>query len=126
MRISKNVLVFLFGAVGYALIEIIWRGYTHPTMIVAGGVCFLAFSYIAEKMSSLPLLIKAFCASLAVTATELIFGLIFNIGFKMNVWNYSAMPLNFLGQICPTFSLLWCGIALVFLPLSERINELFI
>ena len=116
----------MIGAVGYALLEIIWRGYTHPTMIVAGGVCFLAFSYISEKMSGVPLLIKAFCAALTVTAVELTFGLIFNLGLGMNVWNYSGMPLNLLGQICPTFSLLWVGIALIFVPLSERINRAFI
>lgn len=126
MRGAKNVLVFMIGAVGYALIEIIWRGYTHPTMIVAGGVCFLAFSCIAERMNGMPLLIKAFFAALAVTAVELTFGLVFNLGLGMNVWNYSAMPLNFLGQICPTFSLLWCGIAVIFIPVSERINRLFI
>ena len=126
MRISKDILVFLVGGVGYALLEIIWRGYTHPTMIAAGGICFLAFSYIAEKLKSLPLLIKAFCAAIFVTALELVFGLVFNLGLGMNVWNYSAMPLNLFGQICPTFTLLWCGIALIFIPLAQRINSAFI
>ncbi len=126
MRWAKNVLIFLMGAVGYALIEIIWRGFTHPTMMVAGGICFLAFSYIAEKMSRVPLLIKAFLAAAVVTAVELVFGLIFNLGFGMNVWNYEAMPFNFLGQICPTFSLIWCGIALIFVPLADRINIAFL
>ena len=126
MRVAKNVLVFFIGAVGYALIEIAWRGFTHPTMIVAGGVCFLAFSLIAERMKHLPLLIKAFSAAVAVTAVELAFGVVFNLGFGMKVWNYANMPLNFLGQICPTFSLLWCGIALLFIPIAERINKAFI
>ena len=126
MRVAKNVLVFFIGAVGYALIEIAWRGFTHPTMIVAGGVCFLAFSLIAERMKPLPLLIKAFSAAVAVTAVELVFGIVFNLGFGMKVWNYANMPLNFLGQICPTFSLLWCGIALLFIPIAERINKAFI
>lgn len=126
MRGAKDFLIFMMGAVGYALIEIIWRGHTHPTMMVAGGSCFLAFSYISEKMADLPLLIKAFLAALVVTAVELVFGLIFNLGFKMSVWDYSTMPLNLLGQICPTFSLLWCGIAALFIPLSEKINRIFI
>ena len=126
MRQAKNVLIFFIGAVGYALIEIIWRGFSHPSMMLAGGICFLAFSYISEKMTATPLLIKAALAAGIVTAIELVFGLIFNIGFGMNVWNYSTMPLNFLGQICPTFSLLWCGIAMLFLPVSERINRVFI
>ena len=125
MRTAKFVLVFLIGAVGYALIEIIWRGYTHPTMIAAGGICFLVFSLIAERMRSLPLLIKAVTAAISVTAVELIFGLVFNVGLGMRVWDYSNMPLNLLGQICPTFSLLWCGLSLVFLPCADRINSAF-
>ena len=125
MRTAKFVLVFLIGAVGYALIEIIWRGYTHPTMIAAGGICFLVFSLIAERMRSLPLLIKAVTAAISVTAVELIFGLVFNVGLGMRVWDYSNMPLNLLGQICPTFSLLWCGLSLVFLPFADRINSAF-
>ena len=126
MRRAKNVLVFFIGAVGYALIEIIWRGFTHPTMIIAGGLCFLAFSYIAERMRGLPLLIKAFSAAIAVTAVELSFGLIFNLGFGMKIWDYSAMPLNLLGQICPTFSLIWCALGLIFIPIAERINRVFV
>ena len=125
MRTAKFVLVFLIGAVGYALIEIIWRGYTHPTMIAAGGICFLVFSLIAERMRSLPLLIKAVTAAISVTAVELIFGLVFNVGLGMRVWDYSNMPLNLLGQICPTFSLLWCGLSLVFLPFADKINAAF-
>jgi uncharacterized membrane protein len=40
----------------------------------------------------------------------------------MNVWDYSDMPFNLLGQICPSFSLLWVGIAIAFLPLAEVLN----
>jgi uncharacterized membrane protein len=49
--------------------------------------------------------------------TELVFGTVF--------WDYSHMPLNLLGQICPTFSLLWCGLSLVFLPFADKINAAF-
>ena len=126
MRFAKDVLAFLIGAVGYALLELLWRGRTHPTMIVAGGICFLAFSYIGEWLYGFPLLVKAFCAALAVTAVELIFGVIFNLALGMNVWNYGSMPLNLLGQICPTFSLVWCAIAMLFVPLAERVNKVFI
>ena len=126
MHTAKNVMVFFIGAVGYAMIEIMWRGFTHPTMILAGGLCFLTFSFVAEKMRKMPLLVKAFCAALAVTAVELSFGLIFNLGFGMEVWDYSKMPLNLFGQICPTFSLIWCCLGLIFIPIAEKINGLFI
>ena len=31
--------LFVAGAVGYSLLEILWRGYTHWTMGVTGGLC---------------------------------------------------------------------------------------
>jgi uncharacterized membrane protein len=40
----------------------------------------------------------------------------------MDVWDYSNMPLNILGQICPIFTVIWVGIAVAFLPLAEVIN----
>lgn len=125
MRKFKVVTFFLIGGVGYAVIELLWRGRTHPTMIVAGGLCFLLFSIIAEKLSHLPRLICAFLGALGVTAIELVFGIVFNIIFKMHVWDYSSSPLNFLGQICPLYSLLWVGLSLFAIPLAERINRLF-
>ena len=33
--------VFSIGAAGYSLLEILWRGNTHWTMTLAGGICFM-------------------------------------------------------------------------------------
>jgi uncharacterized membrane protein len=41
----------------------------------------------------------------------------------MGVWDYSHVPFNIMGQICPMFSLLWAGIAIAFLPLADAINK---
>ena len=122
-KTKKHLLLFTIGAVGYGIIELIWRGYTHPTMLVAGGICFIAFAYIARIWSRRPLIYKAALSALAVTAVELVFGLIFNIGFKMQVWDYSSMPLNFKGQICPLFTLLWGVLGFLFVPLAAAIER---
>ena len=44
---------------------------------------------------------------MAITVTELITGLILNVWLGLNVWNYSGLPFNFMGQICLQFSALW-------------------
>ena len=62
--IKKYALFFSIGGAGYGLLELLWRGYTHPTMLLAGGICFVIFSYIAERLYTLPLLIKAALAAL--------------------------------------------------------------
>ena len=119
----KVILLFMIGAVGYGSIEMIWRGYTHWTMMIAGGLCFLLFSLVASRMRERHILIKAAVCAVGVTVIEFIFGVIFNIVLKMNVWDYSHMPLNIFGQICPLFTLLWAGIAIAFLPLADIINQ---
>lgn len=121
--IKKYSLCFILGAIGYAAIEVIWRGYTHWSMMIAGGVCFIIFSMVAERFREKNLLIKAAISAVGVTAVEFVFGVVFNIIFKMRVWDYSGMPFNILGQVCPLFTLLWAGVAIAFLPLAEVINE---
>lgn len=122
-KVKKYSLLFLIGAVGYGAIEVIWRGYTHWSMMIAGGLCFIIFSLVAEKFEGKHILIKASICALGVTAVEFVFGILFNLILKMNVWDYSNMPLNILGQICPLFTLMWAGIAIAFLPLADIINK---
>ena len=120
--IKKYALFFLLGAIGYAAIEIIFRGHTHWSMMIAGGICFLLFSVIDSKLKNRSILTKALVCGFAVTGVEFIFGLIFNLWLGLSVWDYSYMPFNLLGQICPTFTLIWAGIALAFLPFVEVLN----
>lgn len=107
MRIFFNYLfAALIGGFGYCLIEIIYRGRTHYSMFFAGAIVMSTF-YFISKNSSLPLWAKCIIGMLFITGIELIFGIIFNIILKENVWDYSNVPLNFLGQICIPFSLIW-------------------
>ncbi len=114
---------FIIGAIGYGMIEILWRGYTHWSMLIAGGICFSLFSKIAEKMKKIPLIIKAVVCALAVTSVELVFGVIFNMILKMNVWDYSGVAYNFKGQICPMFSIFWGILGLIFIPVADFLNR---
>ena len=124
MKIIKKYLhLFILGAVGYAAIEIIWRGHTHWSMMIAGGICFMLFSLVAKRFKNRNILIKAAICAVGVTAVEFIFGVVFNIILKMDVWDYSNVPFNIMGQICPMFTLIWAGIAIAFLPLADLINK---
>lgn len=123
--IKKYGLFFIIGAIGYAAIEIVWRGHTHWSMMIAGGICFILFSIISELLNESGIIKKAMLCALCITSIEFIFGIIFNLWLKMDIWDYSDMPLNILGQICPIFSLLWVVIALAFLPLADVLNKDF-
>ena len=41
--------IFLIGGLGYGLLEILWRGRTHWSMLLTGGVCFIALYKLFEK-----------------------------------------------------------------------------
>ena len=117
-----SIITFGLGAFSYALIEILWRGHTHWSMMIAGGLCFLSFSKIAESCK-MRLWHKCIIGSLAVTTIEFIFGLIFNIILKKGVWDYSDKPFNLFGQVCLLFSVLWGLLAIVGIPVAGRVHK---
>lgn len=45
--------------------------------------------------------------AIIITALEFIVGVIVNLILKWNIWDYSMLPFNILGQISLPFSLIW-------------------
>jgi uncharacterized membrane protein len=105
--IEKSAMFFL-GGVGYVSLELVWRGWSHFSMFLAGGSCFLLLGQL-DKVKKTPLWIRGIFGSAVITAVELMTGLIFNRGYQ--VWDYRGAPMNFLGQICLPFTVLWMPIS---------------
>ena len=109
----KSLAVFTFGGLCYGLLEILWRGETHISMFVVGGLCFLIISMIdGSTVFGGSLLLEAPICALCVTAVELISGVIVNMNMNLGVWDYSEVPLNLWGQICLPFSAIWLGLSI--------------
>ncbi|HIR53533.1 MAG TPA: hypothetical protein IAB39_09095 [Candidatus Onthovicinus excrementipullorum] len=104
--LREYLLVFGVGAIGYSSIEILWRGRTHWTMALTGGAC-LDGLYAMTKREKGPMWQFCLRGSCMITAAEFAVGLIVNRRLKWNVWDYSRVPLNIMGQICPVYSFLW-------------------
>jgi uncharacterized membrane protein len=109
-------IIFLLGAFGYGLIETVWRGYSHWTMMIAGGISFTVFALISR--CGIPLLYKCIFGSFTVTVIELCFGSVFNLGLGLHVWDYSNLPFNLFGQVCLLYSVLWGWLSLVAVPFA--------
>jgi len=122
-RLFRPAVIFVIGGVGYALIELLWRGRTHYSMVMAGGICFIIFSLIADRLRARPLFLKALLSGLSVTAVELAFGVFFNLILGLRVWDYSALPFNLFGQVCLPYTLLWALLAYAILPLAEALFD---
>ena len=119
----KALVLFLCGAAVYAAMEILWRGFTHWTMAVLGGALFLFLGGLNEWLSwDMPLLLQGFIGAVGVTAAELAAGYILNIRLGLGIWDYSGMPLNFLGQICLPFSLIWWAVSIFGIVLDDWIR----
>ncbi len=92
-------------------------------MLIAGGICFVIFSVISEKYKKRTCICKASFCALSVTLVEFIFGIVFNLILKMNVWDYSKMPFNLFGQVCLLYTLLWGILGAACLPLADYLNR---
>lgn len=121
----KAMVLFLCGAIGYANIEILWRGYTHWTMAVLGGVLFLLIGSLNEWFTwDIPIWIQCICGAGIVTDAEFIAGLILNICLGLDIWDYSGMWGNLYGQVCPQYSLAWLGLSLIAILLDDWLRYL--
>ena len=110
-KTGKNLLTMLVGGVGYCALETLWRGRTHPSMALCGGTALALFRKMAGKGGSrLSLCLRG---GAMITLCEFVCGLLFNR--DRQVWDYSRLRGNVLGQVCPRFFALWC---LLCLPLS--------
>ena len=100
-------LLFAVGSVGYAAIEIAFRGYTHWSMVLTGGACMLTFYFLNKAFVDWPITLKALLGAAVITLYELAVGCIVNLWFHLGVWDYSMHAYSLWGQICPLFSFLW-------------------
>lgn len=104
--------LFLIGGAIYVLIELVYRGYSHWTMFLLGGLCFVLIGGVNEYIPwEMPLWLQAGIGAVIITALEFICGCIVNLALGWNVWDYSSTPLNILGQVCLPFAIIWFVIA---------------
>ena len=120
MRIWKKFMLLCIGGVTYCAMELSWRGWSHGSMFLLGGLCFLLLGKLSHIPNPLPLLPRAMVGALVVTTLELGCGLLINRSYQ--VWDYRNMPLNLFGQICLPFTALWIVISLVAFYLYDRLE----
>lgn len=123
MKILKTLFLWLIGGCIYYSVEIIWRGYSHWTMFILGGLCFVLIGAINEFYTwDMSLISQVFVSALIITFLELITGLIFNIGLGWGIWDYSRVPYNFYGQICLLYTNLWFFLSIPGILLDDYIR----
>lgn len=117
MKIWKTAMLFCLGGVAYMMVEFLWRGRSDGSMFLLGGVCFLLLGRFIARLAFLPLPLRLCLGAAVITALELICGLAVNQDFR--VWDYREMPMNFQGQICINYSLLWIPVSFAAMGLYD-------
>ena len=135
MRIDKNgfaaeffrtAVLFLYGGFIYGAIEILYRGHTHPSMFVLGGICLVWIGGMdAFTGKKYPLTARMLFGGIFITVSEFIFGAIFNLWLGLRVWDYSKLPLNILGQVCPLFFIAWVFLSFPAIMVADAVRKGF-
>lgn len=115
-----SVLLWVWTGTLYFFIEVVWKtSHGRPEMI-SWTMLLLAIilavpleRFGAELPWEMPLMVQSAVCGVAITVVEFVAGLIINVWLGMGVWDYSAMPGNIMGQVCPQFLAMWMILAAV-------------
>lgn len=121
-----SMLLWSWGGTVYFLLEVAFKTLTgHPeriswTMLVVAILLTIPVERAGEQLLwEVPLWLQALCCAALVTAVELAAGCVINLWLGWDVWDYTAMPGNLWGQICPQYSAIWWVLCLVFIPMFD-------
>ena len=122
MDLRHFFLLLLAGGSVYVCIELLWRGRSHGSMFLCGGLCTVLIGMLNEWAPGLPLSAQALLGACVISGSELVFDFLFNRAYT--VWDYRGLPHSFRGQICPQYFCAWLFIALLAVFLDDGLRVL--
>lgn len=118
-RSGANAAMFALGAAVYPVVELLWRGRTHWTMSLTGGLCTLLIHLGNRRMRHRGLTARCGMGCAVITLTEFSVGCVVNRLLGWNVWDYSNSPCNIMGQVCLLYSGFWFLLSLPVVAVSS-------
>jgi len=114
------LVLFITGGAVYIMMELWFRGYSHWTMFLVGGICYIEVGYLNEFIPwEVPLATQCLIGTLIITVNEFLSGCIINLWLGWHVWDYSELPMNIKGQVCLPFCFLWFFISAVCIFIND-------
>lgn len=122
----KYAYLFYFGGSLYVTIETFWRARSHWTMFVLVGLIFMWLDSMNERWGwDFGLIWQVLIGTVGGTIAEFVCGCIVNLWLKWDIWDYSNLPFNLLGQISLYFTLAWIPLVLIGIILGDLIRWRF-
>ena len=125
-NILRFIILFFTGGCVYVLMELMYRKKSHVSMFIDGGICLYIIDLLCnrvKKTGKMSLYKRGVLSTAVITGIELITGFIVNRKMKLKVWDYSKLPLNFKGQICIGYSVLWYILSLPVIGLCRLLSK---
>lgn len=123
MAFEKYLFLFFVGGASYYCLEMLTRGFSHYSMFICGGLCFISCGLLNEFINIKMSLISQMVLSAGIiTLLEFVTGCIVNLWLGWNVWDYSRLPYNYKGQICLQFSIVWFFLSLLAIFLDDYLR----
>lgn len=120
--VFKWVTIFMTGGMIYYFMEIITRGYSHYSMIVCGGFATLLCGGLNQVFNEMSILTQMILSSVIISELEFVTGYVVNIILRYDVWDYSNLPFNLMGQICVQYSMLWMVLSVFIIFVDDYIR----
>lgn len=125
-QLAKYAYLFWFGGSFYVTLEVIYRQYSHISMLILAGLVFIIIDLLNEIWGwETSLILQILVGTVIATIGEFITGCIVNLWLGLNVWDYSNLPFNLYGQVCLQFTLIWMPIILLAIVLGDVIRWRF-
>lgn len=126
MTTIKYAFLAWFGGSAYVTAEVFFRARSHWTMFLVGALCFVLIGLLNERLPwALGLAWQTIIGCALVTGIELVTGCIVNLWLGWGVWDYSGLPGNILGQVCPQFVAAWAPLVLLAIVVDDVIRWRF-
>ena len=121
-----SMLLWTWGGTLYFLLEVAYKTATgHQeriswTMLVLAVILCIPVERCGYQLPwACPLWLQALCCAALVTVTEFAAGCVLNLWLCLDIWDYSDIPFNLLGQICLPFSLVWWVLCFLFIVVFD-------
>ena len=118
LTIPQLTTAFFTGCIAYPLLEVAYRGYSHWTMSLTGGLCLVMLFLIQWAFPDLTVWRKALLGALTIVTLELIVGTTANLWLGWAIWDYTDLRFHYLGQISLGFALIWYFLCSLFFGIA--------
>lgn len=119
-----TLILLIIGGCIYMGVELLYRGHTHWTMGVVGGLCFVAVGLLNEELPwHMCFETQMLYGGAMITCVEFVAGCVLNLWLHLNIWDYNQLPGNILGQVCPQFAAIWVALSAGIIPLDDWLRE---